>query len=313
MLRSTLLALLIAAPTVAQATDEVTSAESAAAVPAVYDVLTEQKSGVTLWRPSLVQDGTVFLAEVEVPSGCGTPNVLWLDKRFRGVRVGTRFQALLPVPLGYVRSGESLSVRCTGVSARFAVPIVEGVYPESVLTVDPKFSQKPPARVRDEQQAIDLAFRRSAPTRMWQESFVRPTAGIETSPFGVRRTFNGKIDSRHRGLDYDGKDGDPIYAANDGVVVLAAEDFYYTGNAVFIDHGDQLFTLYFHLSRLDVKQGDRVSRGQLLGLIGSTGRVTGPHLHFAVKLAGTYVAPDGLLRLQPGLLLSELSTAVTAR
>jgi murein DD-endopeptidase MepM/ murein hydrolase activator NlpD len=265
----------------------------------------ERRQDVVLTRPAVIQDGMLFVAEFQVPPSCTNPAISWLDRQFRAVPVGERLQVLLPVPLGYVRKSESLSIRCGGVAARFSFPVVEGTYPESVLTVDPKFSQKPPARVRGEQAAIDAGFKKSSDARLWQEGFVRPTAGIETSPFGVRRTFNGKIDSRHRGYDFDGQEGDAVYAANDGVVVLAADDFYYTGNALFIDHGDQLFTMYFHLSRADVHAGDRVTRGQLLGAIGKTGRVTGPHLHFAVKLAGTYVNPLDLLRLQPGLLLAE--------
>jgi murein DD-endopeptidase MepM/ murein hydrolase activator NlpD len=288
----------------------VAQAETAPAVPPP-PVITERKDDVGLWRPSVVQDGMLMALELETPAACGTPSVQWLDRRFRATPVGARFQVLLPVPLGVVRAAEPLVVRCGATSSRFVVPIVEGSYPESVLSVDPKFSQRAPARVQPEQAAINQAFKSSAPARLWQESFVRPATGIETSPFGVRRTFNGKIESRHRGVDFDGQEGEPIYAANDGVVTLVASDFYYTGTAVFIDHGDQLFTMYFHLSRVDVATGDKVTRGQLLGGIGKSGRVTGPHLHFAVKLSGSYVNPLDLLRLQPGLLLSEL--AITSR
>ncbi|HET6345791.1 MAG TPA: M23 family metallopeptidase, partial [Myxococcota bacterium] len=82
--------------------------------------------------------------------------------------------------------------------------------------------------------------------------------------------------------------------------VLAAKDFFYVGNAAFIDHGDHLYTMYFHMSELKVQTGDRVVRGQLLGNVGSTGRATGPHVHFGIKLAGTYINPADLLAYQPG-------------
>ena len=99
----------------------------------------------------------------------------------------------------------------------------------------------------------------------------------------------------HLQLLLDGGVGEPIVAANDGVVVLCASDFYYIGNAIFIDHGGGLFSLYFHMTKTLVKEGDKVKRGQKIGLIGKTGRVTGPHLHMGVKLADTYVNPADML------------------
>jgi len=122
-----------------------------------------------------------------------------------------------------------------------------------------------------------------------------------TAPFGDLRLFNGKAQSQHFGLDLDGRVGDPIEAANDGAVVMV-RPCYASGNTVIVDHGGGLYTMYFHLSHFEVKEGQKVARGQLLGLVGRTGRVTGPHLHFSVKVDGLYV--DGATVL--GLPFAEL-------
>ena len=110
------------------------------------------------------------------------------------------------------------------------------------------------------------------------------------SPFGQRRLFNGELQSQHQGMDLDGKTGDPIYASNDGVVRLA-RNCYTSGNTVIVDHGADVFTSYFHMSAFKTKVGEMVKRGQLIGLVGRTGRVTGPHLHFAVRV-GTRAVTD---------------------
>lgn len=270
--------------------------------------VSERRSDVTLWRPALVLDGQLLIVEVELSAACPDLVALWLEHRFAADRVAERWQALLPVPLGAV-GPQPLRLECGGKHWRFDVPVVLGVYPESVLRVDPKFDKKPPARAADEQAAMARAFAKSAGERLWTQAFVKPAVGVETSGFGVRRTFNGKMESRHRGLDLDGRTGAEVYAANDGVVALVAKDFYFTGNAVLLDHGRELFTVYFHMSRVVVSEGQRVRAGDRLGDIGSTGRVTGPHLHFGVRYAATYVNPWDLLRLRPGTLASQPDAA----
>jgi len=189
------------------------------------------------------------------------------------------------------------------------VPVHEGAYPESKLTVDGKFSREPPPRAALEQQAISRALASGSRDPLWHDAFLRPVPTPESSPYGVRRMFNGQVKSRHYGLDYEASVGDPILATNDGVVVLAGADYFMTGNCVFLDHGNGLFTAYFHMSKLGVKTGDRVKRGQLLGLVGATGRVTGPHLHFAVKLLGHYVSPNDLLGLPPSPIVPATSAS----
>ena len=116
--------------------------------------------------------------------------------------------------------------------------------------------------------------------------------------FGARRVFNGKTRSRHAGLDVAAPAGAPVVAAAGGRVALAG-NFYFSGGSVVLDHGEGLFTMYFHLSRLDVKEGETVAAGQLLGAVGATGRATGPHLHWAARLGSARIDPAALLAL-PG-------------
>jgi len=136
----------------------------------------------------------------------------------------------------------------------------------------------------------------SAAEPLWTSSFRAPVTAAPTDSFGTRRMFNGKLASVHKGMDFRAAPGTPVRASNSGVVVLA-HSLYYAGNTVIIDHGMGLFTLSMHLSRIKVRVGQHVARGDRLGLSGATGRVTGPHLHWAVRWQGAYLDPAKLLQL----------------
>jgi murein DD-endopeptidase MepM/ murein hydrolase activator NlpD len=116
--------------------------------------------------------------------------------------------------------------------------------------------------------------------------------------FGAARVYNGIKRSQHEGLDFRAHPGTPVRAANAGRVILARK-LYFEGNCVVLDHGQGLMTIYMHFSKFKVKQGEKVREGQVLGLSGGTGRVTGPHLHFAVRWQGEYLDPATLLELTP--------------
>jgi hypothetical protein len=277
-------------------------AEPADSRPWFPPMVRTSQGGIVVWHPEAIRDGRLMIAEIASGEACDSPRAKWAGRWYPTYRVGGYHQALLPVRLGLAPGEKLLLVDCAGTRVTASVEVFTGDFPKVSLRVDPKFARKPPKRVVREQAAMDAAFATQTEGRLWSDAWVIPTPGPETSRFGVKRLFNNKIASRHRGLDLDGRVGAPVVAANDGVVVLAAKDYYYTGTALFIDHGDQLFTLYFHLSRVDVEAGDRVERGQLIGAVGRSGRVTGPHLHFAVKYAGTYVDPRDLLAFDPTVL-----------
>jgi murein DD-endopeptidase MepM/ murein hydrolase activator NlpD len=134
-----------------------------------------------------------------------------------------------------------------------------------------------------------------APAR-WTAPFLRPRASAVSSGFGTGRTFNGQVTSRHLGVDFRGATGAPIHAANRGVVVLV-DTFFLGGRVVYLDHGGGVTTGYLHLSKALVAVGDTVARGQTIGLVGATGRVTGPHLHWTARYGAITVNPLDLLTL----------------
>ena len=179
------------------------------------------------------------------------------------------------------------------------IPIRPAHYTTSSLTVAPQFVQPGPEALRQidaDQLLTQQAYASSAPRPLWQGNFRPPVASPQSERFGTRRIFNGTLASNHKGLDFRAPPGTPVRVGNSGVVVLA-QPLYYAGNTVIIDHGLGLFTLYMHLSKISVREGQHVARGQRLGLSGATGRVTGPHLHWAVRWQGAYLAPAKLLRL----------------
>jgi murein DD-endopeptidase MepM/ murein hydrolase activator NlpD len=168
------------------------------------------------------------------------------------------------------------------------------------ITVNTRFtspSKKERQRSAQDQVAFEAAFDRDYEPLRFTEDFVWPRPMVLTAPFGDIRLINGKKKSQHFGLDLDGETGDPIFAANDGDVVLA-RDCFASGNTVLLHHGARLFTAYFHLSKFEVKTGDRVRKGQLLGLVGKTGRVTGPHLHWGAKVDGRWANAASLVSLR---------------
>jgi murein DD-endopeptidase MepM/ murein hydrolase activator NlpD len=151
-------------------------------------------------------------------------------------------------------------------------------------------------RIAADKEIKNTAFAHQIAQPEWSGNFEVPVQTTVSEGFGTRRTFNGKLASIHRGLDFHAKAGSPVVAANSGEVVLA-RDLFYEGNCVIIDHGQQFMTLYMHLSKLEVSEGDKVEKGQQIGLSGATGRATGPHLHMAVRWQGAYLDPAQLLTL----------------
>jgi hypothetical protein len=150
-------------------------------------------------------------------------------------------------------------------------------------------------RIKREGEEVRAVYAASRPQRLWDEPFQRPLNGLVTSPYGTRRLLNGKLKSYHGGVDFRAATGTPIYAANTGIVGLA-KNLFYSGNIVILDHGSGLFTTYAHLSRIDVAPGRLVEKGQVIGLAGATGRVSGPHLHWGVKVNGVNANPLHMLK-----------------
>jgi murein DD-endopeptidase MepM/ murein hydrolase activator NlpD len=148
---------------------------------------------------------------------------------------------------------------------------------------------------------------------LWSGDFVTPVEAKPTETFGMTRIFNEELSSTHRGTDFPVSEGTPVVVSNSGTVVLAKELFY-EGNCIIVDHGQRFFTIYMHLSKINVKVGDKLGKGERLGLSGQTGRVTGPHLHMGVRWNGAYLNPTKLLRLTlPKLSPEQQKTGTRAR
>ena len=162
------------------------------------------------------------------------------------------------------------------------------------LRVDPRFARADSAddaRVADENARARAIGRASHDTpRLWSAPFLRPRVSRITSGFGSGRVFNGRVPSSHGGVDFAGHVGDPVRAANRGVVALV-DTFFLAGRVIYVDHGQGIVTGYFHLSEAEVAAGDTVERGQEIGRVGATGRVTGPHLHWSARYGALTVDP----------------------
>lgn len=179
------------------------------------------------------------------------------------------------------------------VTSTYNVPVGQVRFPLSRLSVDPDFLDPNPqtrARIVRERALKNETFSRVTAQPLWEGPFRAPLQTVMTEAFGTRRTFNGRWRGSHHGVDYDANMGTPIAAMNSGKVVLA-RNLFFEGNCVVLDHGHGLLTLYLHLSAFKVQEGATVKRGQIIGLSGDTGRVTGPHLHAAIRWQGIYLDP----------------------
>lgn len=200
---------------------------------------------------------------------------------------GDSLFALAGVPIDSVNS-VPLVVHCTnGDSSVTRIHTLRSTYPLERLTVAPKFAAEPDSTLaarmkREADQAAVVSKNAHETPRMWTTPFAVPRSTRVTSGFGGGRTFNGTVTSRHMGTDYAGTIGAPVKAANRGIVKLIGA-FYLGGNVIYIDHGEGIVTAYLHLSKQLVAVGDTVKQGDVIGLVGATGRVTGPHLHFIAR------------------------------
>jgi len=192
-------------------------------------------------------------------------------------------------------SGETTAGRV--VSFERLVRIEPKQFPEEDLQVNQKYVTPPrevEERLARERARLAEIYARRSPLPPAPEPFVRPVPGRPTSTFGTRRFFNGEPRDPHSGLDLDADTGVEVLAAGAGDVVMARE-LYYSGNLVILDHGGGLFTLYAHLSKMLVSEGQRIEPAQVVGLVGATGRVTGPHLHWGAKIGSLPFDPTALL------------------
>jgi murein DD-endopeptidase MepM/ murein hydrolase activator NlpD len=258
------------------------------------------------WEPSKPVNGAPLLLRVTANDELRSLKGRWLEKDLffdfdpasqtwfsaTGVRLETTAGKYELELEGATKSGKTISHRQT-------ITVGAAVYRTTTLRVASRYTDPDPQtlkRIKEEQALKAQIFARVTPQRLWRGPFAAPVASVITDVFGTRRTFNGEVRSVHQGIDYRASTGTPIAAMNSGQVILA-RNLFFEGNCVVIDHGQGWLTLYLHFSQLQVSEGTRVKRGQVIGLSGATGRVTGPHLHVAARWQGQYLNPEKLLEL----------------
>ena len=221
------------------------------------------------------------------------------------VASGTRYRAIGAVPvdsLGTV-TARVIVARASGRADTVEASVTPPPLPPPAerLAVAPRFGRPLDSATaqrvaREGARALEVGRRAHESPPRWTGAFLRPRSSAVTSRFGTGRTFNGQVSTRHLGVDFRGAVGTPIRAANRGVVALV-DTFFLGGRVVYLDHGGGITTGYLHLSRALVAPGDTVARGQTIGLVGATGRVTGPHLHWTARYGALTVNPLDLLEL----------------
>ncbi len=247
--------------------------------------------------PPAARPGDAVLVRVagsrEVPTGAlaGRPLEFW--------RAADGWRALVALPIETPPGPLAATVKADGAPLEATVQIVEPGFPSRAISVAPRYVEPPPEvkrRVEEDRRAFLDAYDRPLGPPAFHRGFAWPFRAPLTGRFGDRRVFNGSTESVHYGIDIDGPRGGAVRASNHGVVVLA-RNAYLSGNSVVVSHGAGVYTIYFHLDRIDVLVGANVRRGQRIGIIGSTGRSTGPHLHWSVRVGGLFVDPESLVAI----------------
>ncbi|HEY5331139.1 MAG TPA: M23 family metallopeptidase [Acidobacteriaceae bacterium] len=275
------------------------------------------------WQPDSLKQGSpaFFTVELERPAVRVTGS--WVNKTLTFFKTGDP-------KLWYALAGDDVetqpgsfrvSITATLAGGRIArstkqVDIAAANFTTGTANVAEDFVE--PNAEEQKQIAADNRLKARAYTHFlsqpqWSGSFVKPVKAESTPSFGETRVLNEEKTSEHRGTDFPVSEGSPVEASNSGTVVLADEMFY-EGNCVIIDHGQHFFTIYMHLSKPTVKVGDKVHKGERIGISGKTGRVTGPHLHFGVRWNGAYLDPVELLSLTlPTIPANERDKAPSVR
>jgi murein DD-endopeptidase MepM/ murein hydrolase activator NlpD len=258
-------------------------------------------------RPGKIYQGGI--AEIRVSGGgLAAVKALWGGEEIVFFPAGEgAFVALLGFDLEERPGAVEIALRGRGAGGetwarRATINVKAKEFPREELSVSAAFDQLDRAtleRIEKEQAELDRLWKIRSSARLWEGAFAPPVPGGINSPFGLRRVINGSARAPHTGVDLKAALGSEVVAANQGRVVLK-DDFFFSGNSLVLDHGGGLYTMYFHLSEFRVAKDAEVRKGEVIGLAGMTGRVTGPHLHWGVRLNGARIDPMALLDLEEG-------------
>jgi murein DD-endopeptidase MepM/ murein hydrolase activator NlpD len=257
-------------------------------------------------QPNRLVNGTPVLFRVTTPQPVHTLSGNWLGHEIEfsfdashKVWFALAGASLETKPGAYPLELHAETAAGQAISFEKKIRVERQRYPRVLLKVPDRYTAPSPEDQRQIEQDKETKaeiFKTVSVGRVWKGSFAPPVNAAISDVFGVERVFNGSVESTHQGLDFRVPSGTSVAAVNRGRVILA-RPLFFEGNCVVIDHGQGLLTLYLHLSKFLVKEGDEVSKGQALGLSGGTGRATGPHLHLAVRWQGVYLNPQVLLKL----------------
>jgi hypothetical protein len=255
-------------------------------------------------HPPEIGQGEVALLTIQKKGGV-RPEVIWEGKEISVVLDSSdgTWIAFLGADLTTAPGGYTLIIRFGDEVLRRQIPVVTKDHGARRFTVPKKMEAFDPStleRVREESKRMRDILSVSHDQPLWRGSWVRPVPGGIVSPFGCRTIINDLERSPHSGVDLKAAEGTPIKAANRGRVVLVADHFF-GGLSVVIDHGGGIHSMYFHLGEISAQAGQIVEKGGVIGRSGSSGRATGPHLHFGVRLHGNRVSPLRLIELSAGL------------
>jgi murein DD-endopeptidase MepM/ murein hydrolase activator NlpD len=254
-------------------------------------MMTPAQAAVALPKESRVPGG---IALVPVPGADIAPTVIFNTHRVVVVRKDDQWLAVVGIPLAEKPGELKLKVSTPSGTTEVPFSIKDKSYRTQNITVKNQRHVDPNPtdlkRIAGETKRSDAALSKFTPTAAPSLQLMSPVEGVRSDSYGSRRVFNGQPRNPHSGMDIAASKGTPIRSPAAGTVVEAGE-FFFNGNTLYIDHGDGLVTMYCHLDSIKVKLGDQVAAGDLIGTVGATGRVTGPHLHWGVALNRAMVDP----------------------
>lgn len=254
-------------------------------------MMTPAQAAVALPKESRVPGG---IALVPVPGADIAPTVIFNTHRVVVVRKDDQWLAVVGIPLAEKPGELKLKVSTPSGTTEVPFSIKDKSYRTQNITVKNQRHVDPNPtdlkRIAGETKRSDAALSKFTPTAAPSLQLMSPVEGIRSDSYGSRRVFNGQPRNPHSGMDIAASKGTPIRSPAAGTVVEAGE-FFFNGNTLYIDHGDGLVTMYCHLDSIKVKPGDQLAAGDLIGTVGATGRVTGPHLHWGVALNRAMVDP----------------------
>jgi murein DD-endopeptidase MepM/ murein hydrolase activator NlpD len=244
--------------------------------------------------PAKVHPGDAVLVTITGTTDAPRGKAGGAELQFFPAKAG--FQAVLAVPLNI--NEDHILVEFTAGPKPLSIPIVVTTFPETKVTVEEEYADPPQTdrvTIDADNTAIGASYAKATGAAQFAHGFHRPPGAV-TSTFGEWRTFNDGHRAQHLGLDFAAREGSPVAAIDDGIVVLVRDTFL-GGTIVVIAHGGGISSLYFHLSKASVAEGDKIVQGGKIGLAGHTGRTTGPHVHLSIHVPGGMVDPASFIKL----------------